>query len=508
MHFRLSRRERSAVLLSAALAVLCGCAVGPGYDTPAPPDVKGYTPGPAPAGRVAVPAASSAANPHTLHYGAAPRTDWWRDFHSDALDRMVADALAHNPGLQQAQESLTAAQYNYKAASGAFYPQVAVGIGGQKNLSSGAGAIPFQPTIYSLYTAEVQVSYSPDIFGLNRLVARAEQAQVDLAEDQLQAARLTLVGNVLNTTLDLAAADESLAATRQSVADAQKVYDLVKLRLEHGAVSQLVLDAQQTQLSDVEATLPALEQRRDVDLHLLAAYTGRFPSEGVEGTMPAMSDIVLPVDLPVSLPTELVRARPDIRAAEAQLRAANAQVGEAVARMYPQFSLTGDVGHESNTWGTLFEPANRIWNLGANLLAPIFEGDTLEAEKEAAEAEYRGIFAQYQATVLTAFGQVADVLSALGHDSAVFSARVDEEAAAHRAFDLAEAQYKAGAIAHLDLLNSEVTYQNARIALVTAREQRYADSVALYLAMGGGAWVQDGGNEPAPSASTAAQTTQ
>jgi NodT family efflux transporter outer membrane factor (OMF) lipoprotein len=367
---------------------------------------------------------------------------------------------------------------------------VSIGVGGQKNLSSGAGPAPFQPTIYSLYTAEVQVSYSPDIFGLNRLVSRAEQAQVDLAEDQLQTARLTLIGNVLGTALDLAAADESLTATRQSLDDEQKVYDLVKLRYQHGAVSEQVLDTQQTQLSDVEATLPALEQRRDADLHLLAVYTGRFPSQGVETAMPAMADIVLPADLPVSLPSDLVRARPDIRAAEAQLRAANAQVGEAVARMYPQFSLTGDVGHEANTWGALFEPANRIWNLGANILAPIFEGDTLEAQKEAAEAEYRGIFAQYQMTVLTAFGQVADVLSALGHDSTVLSARVDEEAAAHRAFDLARLQYQAGAIAYLDLLSSEVTYQNARIALVAARQQRYADTVALYVAMGGGAWVQ------------------
>ena len=213
---------------------------------------------------------------------------------------------------------------------------------------------------------------------------------------------------------------------------------------------------------------------------------------------PALADISLPADLPVSMPTDLVQARPDIRAAEAQLRAANAQVGESVARMYPQFSLTGDVGHEADQWGTLFKPANEIWNLAANLVMPIFEGDTLEAEKEASEAEYRGIFAQYQSTVLDAFRQVADVLAALGHDSGVLAARVDEEAAAHSAFDLARAQYQAGAIAYLDLLNSEVTYQDARIALVQAKQQRYADTVALYVAMGGGAWIID--RQPAPAA--------
>lgn len=499
-----ARRARAcaAALLGAVLVAECGCAAGPEYQTPPAPEAKAYTPGPGLVTRIAAPAAGSAAGAQVLRYGAAPRQEWWRDLNSAELDRTVTEALEHNPGLQQAQETLVAAQYNYKAAEGAFYPQVGIGVGGQRTLSSGAGPVPFTPTEYSLYTAQVQVSYSPDIFGLNRLVARGEQAEVDLGGDQLQAARLTLEGNVLDTALDLAAADEALAATRQSLDDERKIYDLVKLRFQHGAVSQLVLDTQQTQLSDVEATLPALEQRHDADMHLLAIFTGRFPSEGVGGDMPALADIRLPAELPVSMPTDLVRARPDIRAAEAQLRAANAQVGESVARMYPQFSLTGDVGHEANTWGTLFSPANRMWDLAANLFMPIFEGDTLEAEKESAEAQYRGIFDQYQMTVLDAFRQVADVLAALGHDAETLASRSDEEAAAHRAFDLARAQYAAGAIAYLDLLNSEVTYQSARIALVQAKQQRYADSVALYVAMGGGAWVQD--KQPAPAAGTAA----
>lgn len=496
------RMRFSTGVLSAALVFLAGCAVGPDYQQPAAPDVKGYTAGPAATTLTAVPVAGTAGGAQALHYGAATQGDWWRSFQSAQLDRTVEEALAKNPGIQQAQATLSAAQYSYKAAEGAFYPQVGIGVGGQRARSSGAGPVQTPAAVYSLYTAEVQVSYSPDIFGLNRLVSRAEQAQVDLAEDQLQAARITLEGNVIDTVLDLAATNEALEATRQSLDDERKVYDLVKLRYEHGAVSRLVLDTQQTQLSDVAAQLPALEQRRDADIHLISIYTGHFPSEGTGGELPALSDISLPADLPVSMPTDLVQARPDIRAAEAQLRAANAQVGESVARMYPQFSLTGDVGHEADQWGTLFKPANEIWNLAANLVMPIFEGDTLEAEKEASEAEYRGIFAQYQSTVLDAFRQVADVLAALGHDSDVLAARVDEEAAAHSAFDLARAQYQAGAIAYLDLLNSEVTYQNARIALVQAKQQRYADTVALYVAMGGGAWVND--RQPAPAAGTAA----
>jgi NodT family efflux transporter outer membrane factor (OMF) lipoprotein len=473
----------------AACLVLCGCAVGPAYHKPAAPDAKGYTSAPQPATIGAVPTANGAGRAQHLHIGAAPEHDWWKSFGSPQLNRTVADALTKNPGIRQAEETLNAARYNYRAANGAFYPQIGIGVGGQHTRSSGAGPVHTTPSVYSLYTAQVQVSYTPDIFGLNRLVSRAEQAQVDLADDQLQAVRLTLTGNVIDTAIDLAALNDALDATRQSLADEQKIYQLVKLRYEHGAVSQQVLDAQQTQLSDVAARLPVLEQQRDADLNLLAVYTGRFPAQGPDGNLPALSAITLPADLPVSLPTALVRARPDIRAAEAQLRAANAQVGVAVARMYPQFSLTGDVGHEANQWGTLFDPANKIWNLAANLVLPVFEGGTLEAEKHAAEAEYRGIFAQYQMTVLDAFRQVADVLSALNHDAQALDARVAQTNAARQSFELARAQYRAGAIDYLDLLNSEVSYQNARIALVQARQQRYADTVALYVAMGGGAWV-------------------
>jgi NodT family efflux transporter outer membrane factor (OMF) lipoprotein len=487
---------RPSLTASLMLAV-CGCAVGPSYEKPAAPDVKTYSATPAATTTNAAPAAGTAGVAQALRYGAQTRPDWWRDFRSDGLDRVVDEALQHNPGLKQSQETLTSAEYDYKAANGAFYPQVSAGVGGQRSRVSGAGPVPVSPSIYSLYNAQVDVTYSPDIFGLSRLVSRAEQAQVDLAEDQLQAARLTLLGNVIDTALDLAATDDALAATRQSVDDEKQVFELVKLRFQHGAISELVVDTQQTQLSDVEATLPALEQERDADMHLLSIYTGRFPSEGTGGDLPAMQDISLPGTLPVAMPSGLVEVRPDIRAAEAQLRAANAQVGEAVARMYPQFSLSADVGHESNTWGTLFDPANKIWNLGANLFVPIFEGDTLEAEKESAEAQYRGIFDQYQMTVLDAFRQVADVLSVLQHDSEALASRGDEEAAAGQSFELAKAQYQVGAIAYLDLLNSEVTYQSARVALVRAKQQRYVDTVALYVAMGGGAWT-----EAAPTAPT------
>jgi NodT family efflux transporter outer membrane factor (OMF) lipoprotein len=502
------RARHIRLCIATALASLaCACAVGPSYETPAAPDVKSYTPGPAVTTLVAAPSAGTAGGTQALRYGSAVQAEWWHSFGSSTLDRAVQEVLERNLSLKQSQETLTAAEYDYKAANGAFYPQISAGVGGQRSRVSGAGPSPSRPSVYSLYDEQVTVTYSPDIFGLSRLVSRAEQAQVDMAEDQLQAARLTLEGDVIDLLLDLAATQESLDATRQSVQDEKQVYDLVRQRVEHGAVSELVLDAQQAQLSDIEATLPALEQERDADLHLLSVLTGRFPTEGVGGDTPAFGDLALPAELPVTLPTELVRARPDIRAAEAQLRAANAQVGEAVARMYPQFSLSADVGHESNSWGSLFEPANKVWDLAANLFVPIFEGGTLEAEKQSAEAQYRGIFDQYQMTVLDSFRQIADVLAALQHDAMVLQARGDQDAAAKQAFDLARAQYDVGAIGYLDLLNAEVSYQSSHVAFVRAKQQRYADTVALYVGMGGGAWQEPAaapaaGTSMAPAAAT------
>ncbi|MGH8282033.1 MAG: efflux transporter outer membrane subunit, partial [Gammaproteobacteria bacterium] len=220
-----------------------------------------------------------------------------------------------------------------------------------------------------------------------------------------------------------------------------------------------------------------------------ATYLGKFPSDAEGLNVPALADLHLPATLPVSLPSTLVQERPDILAAEAQLRAANAQVGEAVARMYPSLQLTGNFGNQSNNGGTLFDPASRIWDLAASIVLPLFEGGALEAQKHATEAAYRAVFANYQSTVLGAFRNVADVLRALQHDSAVLDAEARAMQAAQQAFALVQTQYNSGAVDYLSLLASETQYQNARIAFVQAEAQRYADTAALYVAMGGGEWA-------------------
>ncbi len=473
---------------SVLTASLVACAVGPNYEKPPPPAVKGYTA--APLG-VTIPAAVSAAGPaaaaQVLRMGSSVNAAWWKEFGSPTLDALVAQALQHNPDLDAALATLQEAQYNLKAANGIFYPQVALGLGGERIRTSGVSSGGLAgPQLYNLYTGQVSVSYYPDVFGLNRLVSRGGEAQVDVARDQLLAARLIIESNVVNAALELAALEDEVTATGNTIADQRQILHLTRTRYRLGSASQFDVLTQESQLASTQARLPALLQVRDAERHLLATYLDRFPSRAGSLKIPVLSKMKLPANLPVSVPSALVRQRPDILAAEAQLRAANAQVGEQVARLYPNLQLTGNFGNQSNNAGTLFDPANRIWNLAASIVLPLFEGGTLEAQKHAAEAAYRGVFANYQTTVLNAFRNVADVLRALQHDAIVLDAQARAMRDASRAFALVHIQYRDGAVDYLSLLTSEIQQENARIAYVQAEAQRYADTTALYVALGGG----------------------
>jgi len=403
---------------------------------------------------------------------------------------MVIQALSNNPDLAAARATLEQAQYNLVAVKGAFYPQVSLGLGAERTRTTGAANGGSEgEQLFDLYTGQVSVSYAPDVFGLNRLVTYGEQAQVDVARDQLRAAHLTIEGNVVNTAIDLAALEATVSVTQESISDQRQILDLTRIRYQLGATSQSDVLTQESQLSSTEAKLPQLEQSRDEARHLLATYLGRFPAETTGSGGVLLSDLHLPSVLPVSLPSTLVHQRPDITAAEAQLRAANAQVGEAVARMYPALQLTGSFGSQSNLTRTLFDPASRLWEVAASLAMPLFEGGTLEAQKHATEAAYRAVFARYQSTVLGAFRNVADVLRALQHDSTYLDAEARAMQDARQALILAQAQYRTGGVDYLSLLTSEIQYQNARIAFVQAEAQRYADTAALYVALGGGEWT-------------------
>lgn len=475
---------RFRALTAGAAVMISACAVGPSYHVPAPPSVTTYTSVPIAAPISPAPAAAVV---QTLEYGAAVNPMWWRDFGSPTLNQLVEAALAGNPGVDAAEATLKEARYNMKAAQGIFYPQVSLGLSAERLKQSAAsnGGV-FTPPIFNLYTGEVSVSYDPDVFGLSRLVSRNERAQMDVAADQLQAVRLTLAGNVVNVALNLAALDEEIAAEQSDIRDQAQLLDLTRKRYALGADSELSVLTQSIQLNSSSAALPTLEQARDQARHLLAIYLGKFPAEAHTFETPQLASLRLPSRLPVSLPSALVRQRPDIRAAEAQLRAANAVVGEQVARMYPSLQLMADFGGQSNVLSSLFDPAARVWELGAPLVLPLFEGGTLEAQKHAAEQAYAAVFANYRSTVLNAFGNVADVLRALQHDAVAAAAERHALRDATRAFALVRTQYRGGAVDYLSLLTSEVQYDTARIAYIQSETRQLTDTAALYVALGGG----------------------
>lgn len=479
-------RIAAGALSAVLVASLSACAVGPPYVKPEAPKLSRYTAQPVTA--TFPPPASGALGAQQLVYGARVTPKWWESFGSPALNELMTRALAHNPGLEAARQTLEQAQYNLQAAEGIFYPQVSLGLSGERTRTSGAesgGRVG--SNIFNLYTSQVSVSYFPDVFGLNRLVAQSAQAQVDVARDQLIAAQLTIEGNAANAALQLAGLDARIDATQKTIADQKAVLDLIRNQYRFGAASQLQVTTQESQLASTEAQLPALQLARDQLRHLLATLIGEFPTQAQDLPTLQPSAFHLPPTVPVSLPSNLVRARPDILAAEAQLRAANAQVGASVARMYPDLVLTGSFGGKSNNWSKLFDSASRVWSLAAAAALPVFEGGTLEAEKHAAQAAYRAVFANYKNTVLGAFRNVADALRALERDAAALDAQARALQAAQTGFALARQQYEAGAVDYLSLLTNEVQYQNARIAYVGAETQRYTDTVALYIALGGGA---------------------
>jgi len=474
-----------ALACCALAAALCACSVGPPYVAPQPPATNAYTAGPTPASQA-----------QQLQPGASVAPLWWESFGSPALDRLETQALARNPGIEAAQYTLEQARYDLVAAEGIFYPQVALAASGERIHSSGAeSGGHIGPNLYNLYTGEVTVSYFPDAFGLNRLVAEDAQAQVDVAHDQLLAAQLTIEGNVASTVFALASLEARIEATRQTIADQKEILDLVRTQYSAGAVSGLQVATQESQLASAQAQLPALELARDQARHLLATYLGEPPAQAAGLEAPQLAALTLPPTLPLSVPASLVHQRPDILAAEAQLRAANARLGEAIARMYPNLVLTGDIGTQSNEWSKFFDPASRIWDLAAAALAPVFNGGTLKAQKEAAQEAYDALFANYRSAVLAAFRDVADALRAIEHDAAALEAQKRALDAADTAFGLARSQYQAGAVGYLGLLVSEVQLQNARIAYAGAEAQRFSDSAALYVALGGGVAEPDASRE-------------
>ncbi|MFZ2236453.1 MAG: efflux transporter outer membrane subunit [Dokdonella sp.] len=483
-----------AVLPMALLAALAGCAVGPQFTSPDAPADAGFR-------KDALPAQTGAVD--GVLQGDAQRfieatpvqARWWTTFKNPELDRRVDLALANSPTIAAAEAALRQAQANVDAARGGLFPSVDAKAGANRSKSalglSGSGnttpdVTTTSASAYTIYNAGVSVSYAPDFFGGVRRGVEAQQALADAQRYQLGATYLTLASNVATTSFREASLREQIRSNEDIIGLLREQLDLVQRQFDVGAISMGDVLQSRAQIASAQAQLPALRQQLAETQTQLAVYLGQTPASAELSAL-SLDAIALPTDIPVSLASELVRQRPDIRAAEAQLHRATAQVGVATANLFPQISLSGSWGTQAVDGGSdLFGSGTSAWSLGLNLLQPIFRGGTLRAQKRAAEAGLDQASASYRNTVLTAFQNVADSLRALELDAESLAAQAEAEQATASSLDLVKKQYRDGSIDYLQVLDSTRLYQRARLALIAARAARLADTAALYASLGGG----------------------
>jgi NodT family efflux transporter outer membrane factor (OMF) lipoprotein len=485
----MARGSRLTDVAALALAALvAGCAVGPDFVPPSAPDVPGYTPEPLAKGT------ASAATPG----GQAQRFvrdldlpgQWWTLFHSRPLNALVERALANNADVQAAQAALRVARENVRAQRGTLFPQLDAGFTGTRLLPPTAGPEIDNSTVaptFNLFTTQLNVAYAPDVFGgIWRSIENLE-ALADAQRFQLEATYLTLTSNLAGAAVQEASLRGQIAATRQIIKIERDVLGLLREQRKAGQIAELDVAAQEAALAQVEVTLPPLQKALAQQRDLLVALAGGFPSDALVETF-ELAAMRLPRDLPVSLPSRLIEQRPDIKAAEANLHAAGALVGVAIANRLPNIVLTGVAGSTAPQLNQLFASGTEWWSITGAVTQPIFRGGTLFHRELAAKAALDQAKAQYRSTVIQAFQNVGDALQAIRLDAIALQKAVESERAAAKSLEIVRGRLRLGEINYLGLLTAQQTYQQALISLAQAKAQRYADTVALFAALGGGWW--------------------
>jgi len=467
--------------------LLSACAVGPDYRRPVAPVAHDYAPTALPQSTAAAPGPGGNAQQFVRDMNIPGQ--WWTLFHSADLNALIDDALKHNADTEAAQAALQAAWENVRAQRGAYFPEVDASVEPTRQKVAHVLASPAESgaTFYSLTTAQVSVSYSPDLWGGNRRQVESLVAQANAQRFQLEATYLTLTTNLVNAAIQEALLRAQIDATRSIVADQAKIMATLQRQQVLGDASEAAVAAQQAALEQSRATLPPLEKQLAQQRDLLAALSGRMPSEaiGARFTLDAMQ---LPTELPLSLPARLVEQRPDVRMADEQLHAASAQVGVAIANRLPNVQISAAIGSAAEQASSLLTTGTGFWSLGASITAPLFDGGTLKHKQRAAEATYRQSAAQYRSTVINAVQNVADVLHAVQSDAAALASAELADHAAARSLAIAHQQLALGDVSEVEMLNVEQTWRQAEISLAQVRANRYADTVALFQAFGGGWW--------------------
>lgn len=465
-------------------AWLCAC-VGPNFHRPPPPQVDRYTAEALPPETASAKGPGGAAQ-RFLAEGEVPR-DWWTRFGSEELDALVAEALRANPSVHAAAAALRQAQENTAAQRGSYYPTVQAGFDATRQRNAVgvlAPSLASGTALYNLYTPQVTVSYVPDVFGSNRRQVESLAALAQASRFQLDATYLTLTANVVTTAIQEASLRAQVSGTERVLGLERESLSVMRRELELGAIAEGDVFAQEAALAQLEATLPPLQRQLLAARDSLSVLTGHLPADYKVERFD-LDQLVLPTNLPLGVPSQLVERRPDVRAAEAQLHAATAQVGVAIASLLPQVTITGDIGSSATAMGDLFKAGTGFWSVGASLTQTLFEGGTLIHRKRAADAALDQAGALYQSAVLTAFQNVADALHALATDADALAAAARAEEAAQKSLDVVRHQLELGSVSYLALINAEQTYQQAQISLTQARANRYEDTAALFQALGG-----------------------
>ena len=485
--FRTRKSSPARFLATSALLLTAGCVVGPKFKKPAAPDVGGYTPTP-------ISTTNSTANvaggeAQHLVKGQDIPGEWWILFHSKPLNALIERSLKANPDLKAAQAALIVARENMLAQRGFYYPNVTGGFSATRAKSAN-DLSPVTSTSalnYSLYTPQVSVSYVPDVFGLNRRTVESLQAQEQEARFALAATHITLSSNVAAGAIQEASLRGQMKATEELITINTDMLKILREQYNKGYASELDVAAQESQLAQVVATMPPMMKQLAQQRDLLAVLSGGFPNQDLAEKF-ELANLQLPQELPLSLPSQLVEQRPDVRQAEENLHSASAQIGIAVANRLPTIALTADAGSMAVVFTHTFSGGNGFWDLGAGITQPIFDGRTLLHRERAAQAAYTQAAEQYRSTVLTAFQNVADTLHALQQDADALQAAAAAKNAASITLDLSRKQYQSGYVSYLALLSAEQAYQQALINLVQAQANRFADTAALFQALGGGWW--------------------
>jgi NodT family efflux transporter outer membrane factor (OMF) lipoprotein len=508
---------RAAVLVSVA-AFVAGCAVGPRYHRPEAPPNAGYAP--APLLEISASAPVHGGEAQRLVSGRDIPFEWWELFKSPGLNALVERAFKANPTITAAQAALVHAQELVYAQQGYFFPTFDANYNFQRTKIAGNFTLDDSPgtqgngdnlnpplvdlkhfphtapLYYNYHSAQLTVGFVPDVFGANWRQVETLAAQTEAQRFALEATYITLASNVVAAAIQEASLRAQIEATRQIIAADEKSLQILRDQFRLGFAMRVDVAAQETALAQAKATLPPLQKQFEQTRDLIRTLAGNLPNQEVPETF-ELDALQLPPELPMSLPAKIIEQRPDVRAAEAQLHAANAQVGVAVAAMLPQLSITGAYGGNADQFAWMFRKGGPFWNLVGGVTQPLFQGGTLLHRKRAADDALKQAAAQYQISVITAYQNVADTLHASLSDADALAANVRAESAARVTYDITRRQMETGYVNYLTLLSAETTYQLALLARVQAQATRYGDVVALFQALGGGWWNRPSGTSVA-----------